>query len=76
MITENIIKVENTPDGILLTADTEKCHYGQAYNITDKTKANYVESVAMAKQRFMKFYNNFEAGKRLVSGADFKPLFV
>ena len=60
MIRENDIKTKNTNYGVYLTADTEKCHYGQAYNLTDKTKVNYVGNIYTAKQRFMKFYNQFE----------------
>ncbi len=76
MITEKDIKQKNTSTGVYLSAETTKGKYGQCYNLTDKTKPNYMGSVWAARQRFMKFYNNFEAGKRLVSGAGFKPLFV
>lgn len=60
MITEKDIKVKNTEQGVYLTAETAKGNYGQAYNLTDKTRANYVGNLATAKQRFMKFYNKFE----------------
>lgn len=60
MFTEQNIKVKNTETGVYLSAETDCGHYGQAYNITNKTAANYVGSVAEAKQRFVKFYNKFE----------------
>ena len=76
MIKETNIRQKNTSTGVYLFAKTEKGQYGQHYNLTDKSKPNYVGSVYAAKRRFMRFYNNFEAGKQLVSGPGFKPLFV
>ena len=76
MITEDTITQKTTPTGIYLAAETEKGSYGQHYNTSDKNKPNYTRNIREAKLRFMAFYNNFEKGKHLVSGAGFNQIFV
>lgn len=58
MITPDKIKVK--PLKVYLTAITNKGNYGQTYDLSDKTKTNYVPDLTTAKERFMDFYNQFE----------------
>lgn len=58
MITEKQIAVKITQ--LVLSAETETGKYSQCYNLSDKTKTNYVPDIKTAKQQFMEFYNQFE----------------
>lgn len=58
MITKDMIEVK--PLKVRLSAKTDKCEYMQTYNLSDRTKADYIPDLETAKERFIDFYNRFE----------------
>ena len=62
MITREIVKVKETEYGLFVSAQTDKCYYGEAYTLTNINSPVYVESVDEAIGRFIRWYNQFEIG--------------